>query len=421
MSNRFPLESVRSQFPSLDVQDQGQARIYLDNPAGTQVPKSVATAISEAILYSNANLGGYFPTTESAGAIVENAHIAMADMLGCEKDEVVIGPNMTSLTYHFSRTIGRNLKKGDEIIVTQMDHEGNVAPWLQLADDLGLVIKKLPFNAESWQIEADDLKQLISDKTKVLALNYSSNLTGSINDVAKLVKIANDAGVLTYVDAVQFAPHGFVDIKAIDCDFLTCSSYKFFGPHLGILYGRKAILESLDPYKCRCSDNALPGRFETGTPQIELLAGLSACVDYLASIGAEIGEVSNRRSKIEAVFQSAISHEAELSKQLLAGLAPIKGLKVQGITDAKQIHDRVPTVSVTFDDMGPEPLVRRLNSEGIFLLAGHNYAWEVVHQLGIDPAQGVMRIGIANYNSSEEIDVLLEAIERNVTMLRQQL
>lgn len=421
----FPLDAVRNLFPSLSVADDGRRRIYLDNPAGTQVPRSVADAISEAVLYSNANLGGAFTTSIAAGEVIDQGHKAMADFLGCDDDEVIIGPNMTSLTYHFSRMIGhrldgKGLEPGDEIIVTQMDHEGNVSPWLQLAEDRGLTIRKLAFNQDSWQVEAEDLANLVSERTRLLALNYSSNLTGSINDVKKLVSLARDAGVLTYVDAVQFAPHGFVDVWAIDCDFLICSSYKFFGPHLGILYGRREVLDRLDPYKCRCSDNALPHRLETGTPQIELVAGLTAAVDHFAAMGNLVGSSAQRRSAIEAGFKASIDHEAGLCVELIKGLQQIRGLAIHGITDPGRVDERVPTVSFTLDDLSPELLVERLNGEGIFCWAGHNYAWEVVHQLGIDPDQGVVRIGIANYNSAREIGETVESVERNIAMLRQQ-
>ena len=263
---------------------------------------------------------------------------AMADFLGCDSDEVIIGPNMTSLTYHFSRMIGnrldgQGLKPGDEIIVTQMDHEGNVSPWLQLAEDLGLTIRKLPFNDDSWQIEAEDLAALINDRTKLLALNYASNLTGSINDVKKLVALARAGGVLTYVDAVQFAPHGFIDVRDLDCDFLACSAYKFFGPHLGILYGRRNVLERLDPYKCRCSDNALPHRLETGTPQIELVAGLTASVDHFAALGQRCGAEGGRRERVGKAFDVSIRQEAGLCLTLMEGLQQVAGLTIHGITD----------------------------------------------------------------------------------------
>ncbi len=421
----FPLDTLRTRFPSLAVTDKGQRRIYLDNPAGTQVPGEVARAVSDTLLYANANLGGGFATTIAAGAVIDAGHDAMAEFLGCDREEVIIGANMTTLTYHFSRMIGERLdgsglKEGDEIIVTQMDHEGNVSPWLDLARDKGLVIRKLAFNTDSWQVEPDDLRALINDRTRLLALNYSSNLTGSINQVARLAAIAKEAGVLTYVDAVQFAPHGFIDVRQLDCDFLVCSAYKFFGPHLGILYGRKSVLERLVPYKCRCSDNALPWRFETGTPQIELVAGLTACVDHFAWLGRQCGAAGSRRERIRHAFDASIAEEINLARQLIGGLEEIRGLVIHGITDPERFAQRVPTVSFTLDDLRPGELVERLNPEGIFCWAGHNYAWEVVHQLGIAPEHGVVRIGIANYNSVQEIDETIESVQRNIAMLRQQ-
>lgn len=416
----FPSDWLRAQFPSLALQQNDRTRIYLDNPAGTQVPRTVADAIFDAVLYRNANLGGYFPTSEDAGEIIAKGHAAMADFLGAEPEEVIIGPNMTSLTYHFSRMIGRNLNAGDEIIVTQMDHEGNVSPWLQLADDLKLTIRKLPFSDETWRIESEDLRSLITDRTRLLALNYASNCTGSINDVKSLVEIAREADVITYVDAVQYAPHGFIDVRELGCDFLVCSSYKFFGPHLGILYGRKSVLETLNPYKCRCSTNELPYRFETGTPQIELIAGLVACVEHFAALGGRFNVEGERRRLIEAAFAASVSLETNLAGRLIDGLNGIKGVEIHGLVNTKDLRYRVPTISFTLPDIVPADLVRELNGEGIFCWSGHNYAWEVVQQLGIDPEAGVVRIGIANYNTAEEIDRTLESVERNIRMLRQQ-
>jgi cysteine desulfurase family protein (TIGR01976 family) len=416
----FPIDWLRSAFPSLDVEDAGRKRIYLDNPAGTQVPASVANAIRNTILFENANLGGSFPTSEAAGHVIEEGHRAIADFFGCSPEEVVIGPNMTSLTFHFSRMIARHWKEGDEIVVTQMDHEGNVSPWLQLAEDMGLVVHKVPFDTDSWQIEPEALESVLSARTRLVAITASSNLTGSINRLAELIPLIREAGALVYVDAVQFAPHGFVDVGVLDCDFLVCSSYKFFGPHLGILYARKSVMESLDPYKCRCSSNALPERFETGTPQIELVAGLTACVEHFAKLGEAVGEKGDRRARISAAFESSIRHEMHAAATLINGLRTIRGLTIHGITDSKRFTHRVPTVSFTLSDMAPVDLVRCLNEEGIFCWAGHNYAWEVVHQLGIDPAKGVVRIGIANYNTAEEIDRTLESVERNIAMLRQE-
>ncbi|MER9977329.1 cysteine desulfurase-like protein [Mesorhizobium sp. M0085] len=417
----FRIDAVRAKFPALSLADKGRRRIYLDNPAGTQVPQSVADAVSRCLLTTNANLGGFFETTVAGQDIVDEAHLAMADFLGAASpQEIIIGANMTTLTYHMSRTLGRTMKPGDEIILTRMDHEGNVSPWLQLAEDLGLVVRWLPFDQQSWQIEEAALAALLSERTRLVALNYSSNLTGSINRVKALTGIARRAGALVYVDAVQFAPHGLIDVQNLGCDFLICSAYKFFGPHMGILWGRLDVIDALRPYKCRCSSNALPERFELGTPQIELMAGLSAAVDYFAELGAAAGAQGSRRLKIAKAFEVSIAYENPLAQQLIDGLSDIAGLTIHGITDPKRINERVPTVSFTVEGIVPETIVRQMNAENIFLWSGHNYAWEIVHQLGIPAEQGVVRIGIAHYNTSAEIDETLESVHRVVAMLRQE-
>lgn len=417
----FSIEAVRGQFPALSLTDKGRRRIYLDNPAGTQVPQAVADAVSRCLLTTNANLGGYFETTIAAQSVVDEAHRAMADFLGAgSPEEIIIGANMTTLTYHMSRTLGRTLKPGDEIILTRMDHEGNVSPWLQLAEDLGLVVRWLPFDEKSWRVEEAALAGLLSDKTRLVALNYASNLTGSINRVRSLTAIAKRAGALVYVDAVQFAPHGLIDVQELGCDFLICSAYKFFGPHMGILWGRLDIIDELKAYKCRCSSNGLPERFELGTPQIELMAGLTAAVDYFAGLGAAAGEGGSRRQKIARAFEVSIAYENPLAQRLIDGLSDIAGLTIHGITDRKRLGERVPTVSFTVEGIVPETIVRQMNAENIFLWSGHNYAWEIVHQLGIPAEDGVVRIGIAHYNTAAEIDETLESVHRVVAMLRQQ-
>ncbi|MER9216342.1 cysteine desulfurase-like protein [Mesorhizobium sp. M0663] len=417
----FRSDAVRAKFPALSLTDKGRRRIYLDNPAGTQVPQSVGDAVSRCLLTTNANLGGFFETTVAAQDIGDEAHLAMADFLGAASpQEIIIGANMTTLTYHMSRTLGRTMKPGDEIILTRMDHEGNVSPWLQLAEDLGLVVRWLPFDQQSWQIEEAALAALLSERTRLVALNYASNLTGSINRVKALTGIARRAGALVYVDAVQFAPHGLIDVQNLGCDFLICSAYKFFGPHMGILWGRLDVIDALKPYKCRCSSNALPERFELGTPQIELMAGLSAAVDYFAELGAAAGAQGSRRLKIAKAFEVSIAYENPLAQQLIDGLSDIAGLTIHGITDPKRINERVPTVSFTVEGIVPETIVRQMNAENIFLWSGHNYAWEIVHQLGIPAEQGVVRIGIAHYNTSAEIDETLESVHRVVAMLRQE-
>ncbi|MBZ9850574.1 cysteine desulfurase-like protein [Mesorhizobium sp. CA14] len=417
----FPIEAVRGRFPALSLADDGRRRIYLDNPAGTQVPLTVADAVSRCLLSTNANLGGFFETTVAAQKVVDAAHAAMADFLNAASvEEIVIGANMTTLTYHMSRTLGRTMKPGDEIIVTRMDHEGNVSPWLQLAEDLGLVVRFLPFDERSWQVEETALKALLSQKTRLVALNYASNLTGSINRVKALTAIARQAGALVYVDAVQFAPHGLIDVQTLGCDFLICSAYKFFGPHMGILWGRRDVVDALQPYKCRCSSNVLPERFELGTPQIELMAGLTAAIDYFADVGAAAGESRSRRQRIAKAFEVSIAYEKRLARQLIEGLSDVEGLVIHGITDPERLAERVPTISFTVEGIAPETIVRQMNAENIFVWSGHNYAWEVVHQLGIPAEQGVVRIGIAHYNTSKEIEETLESVHRVIAMLRQQ-
>lgn len=417
----FPLETVRGRFPALAMNDRGLRRVYLDNPAGTQVPRMVADAISDAILHRNANLGGMFASSKMAGEVWEDAHRAMADLLGAAgPEEIVIGPNMTTLTFQFSRALGRNWGPGDEVIVTRMDHEGNVGPWMQIAEDKGATVKFLPFSTDNWQVEADDLKAMLTPRTKLLALSYASNLTGSINRVKELTRIAKEAGALVYIDAVQFTPHGFVDVAEIGCDFLACSAYKFFGPHMGIVWGRRDALDSFTPYKLRCSTNELPGRLETGTPQIELLAGLTATVDYFAELGDTVGANGSRRERIKASYDASIAHENALALQLIEGIRDIDGIRIRGITDPARVHERVPTVSFTVDGIEPKSLVSLINEENIFLWSGHNYAWEVVHHLGIAPSSGVVRVGMAHYNSAHEVGEAIESIRRNIAMLRQQ-
>lgn len=408
----FPIDTVRAAFPSLALTDNGRRRIYLDNPAGTQVPQSVVDAVSHAFIHANANLGGYFPTTLASEKIVGDAHVAMADFFGTDNPaEIIIGPSMTTLTLHLSRSICRDMQPGDEIILTTMDHEGDVAPWLEIAADKGLVVKWARFNEETWQIEPEEIAGLVSDRTKLACLNYASNLTGSVNRIADLSRVLKDAGALVYVDAVQSAPHLMTDVTALGVDFLVCSSYKFFGPHLGILWGRHDLLEEMHAYKCRCSSTVPPGKFETGTPQIELLAGLTAAVDYFAGLGGELAETGNRRAKIATAFDASQTHETALATALLNGLSRIPGIKVIGITNSNRMADRVPTVSVTHDTIKPATFARALADQGIFTWDGHNYAVGIVNQLGIPEDEGVLRIGIAHYNTAEEIDQVVAAVK----------
>ena len=406
----FPIERVRGQFPAL----ADDRTVWFDNPAGTQVPRAVIEAVSTAMTRAASNLGGTFPASRNAVAIWEKAHAAMADFLGAGSPrEIVIGSSMTSLTFQMSRTLGRGFEPGDEVVVTRMDHEGNVSPWLHLAKDRGLAVKWLDFNRDTWRIEPDDLGSLLSERTKLVALTYASNCTGSINDVKALAALARRAGALVYVDAVQFAPHGLVDVAGVGADFVACSAYKFFGPHLGVLWGREDLLQSLEPYSVRCGPKDLPGRHETGTPQTELLAGLAAAVDHFAWLGMELGADGDRRSAVAAAYAASSAHEAGLALRLIDGLKEMD-LTIHGIANPNRIAERVPTVSVTHPRHATHDLARGLAREGVCVWSGHNYAWEVVRALGLDERQGVLRIGLAHYNTADEVDRTLTALRRLV-------
>lgn len=401
----FPIETVREKFPAL-----ARPIAYLDNPAGTQIPEMVIDAVAGAMRNAASNLGGFFPDSREASEVHGAAHEAAADFLGGRPSEIVIGQSMTMLTFQCSRSLGRLWQAGDEVIVTRMDHEGNVSPWLRLAEERGLVIRWLPFNRDTWRIECEELKPLLNERTRLLAINCASNLTGSINDVAALTQLAKAAGALVYADAVQLAPHRLIDVEALGCDFLVCSAYKFFGPHVGVLWGREDILADLYPYAVRCAPQGLPGRHETGTPQTELLAGLAAAVDYMSWLGrAAAPGTGNRRALLAYGFAAAAAHESQLMRRSIEGLQHMKGVRIHGITNLNQLHERVPTISLTQETHSPKLLAQGLSALGINVWSGHNYALEVVRQLGLDENEGVLRIGYAHYNTLAEVDRLLDA------------
>jgi cysteine desulfurase family protein (TIGR01976 family) len=404
----FPIDRVRSQFPALSTKD-----IFFDNPGGTQVPRQVIEAVSSGMAGAASNLGGYFQASRYADAIYTVAHDKMAELLGGESGrEIVIGQSMTMLTFQMARSLGRSWNPGDEIIVTHMDHEGNISPWIRLAEDRGLTIRWLPFNRDTWRVELDDLESLLGGKTRLLALNYASNLTGSINPVAELSRLAKKAGALVYVDAVQFAPHGLVEVTKLGCDFLACSSYKFFGPHLGVLWGREALLSELYPYAVRCGPTGQPGRHELGTPQTELFAGLAAAADYFVWLGEQAGSLGSRRTKIRGAYEAATAYEMPLAQRLIDELLAIPQVRIHGITKARQSFERVPTVSITHANHKPANLAKALAELGINVWSGNNYAIEVLRHLRMDENEGVLRIGLAHYNTAEELERTMVALNK---------
>ena len=348
----------------------------------------------------------------------------MADMLNAASTrEVVFGANMTTLTLHVSRSIARTLEPGDEIVVTRMDHDANIAPWMLIAEERGAEIKWLDFNLDTYQFDDDAIDGVLSDKTKLVALGYASNCTGTINDIKAMSAKAKAVGAMVYVDAVQYAPHGPIDVQDLGCDFLACSPYKFFGPHQGVLWGREAVLDELFAYKVRPASNALPDKFETGTPSFEAIAGTLGAVEYFAAIGADHGRdhlgayahMSDRAAKVHAAMDYLGAYELDITRQLISGLEALPGVKVHGITNANVFRMRVPTVSIYIDGHHPDHLAKTFADENIFVWSGHNYALEPVGRLGLLDKGGVLRIGPAHYNTPEEVDSFLAVLNRHLS------
>jgi cysteine desulfurase family protein (TIGR01976 family) len=392
----------------------------MDNPGGTQVPQMVIDAMVDCLIHANANLSGGFSTSERADAIVAGAHGAMADFLNAASPrEIIIGQNMTTLTFHISRSLGRLFAKGDEIIVTKMDHDANVSPWLLLARDHGLEVKFLPFDRESYEFDMAELDRLLSPRTKLVAFNHASNLTGTINDVKAVVERAHGVGALVYVDSVQFAPHGVIDVQDLECDFLVCSPYKFYGPHMGVLWGREDLLMELEPYKLRPAADSLPDRFETGTLSHEGMAGITATVDYFAGIGRDLAgglylsryaHFTERRRNLCAALDYLTDYENSLMRRLVVGLAALPGVKIQGITNPNAMNSRVTTISFTAQGHHPRAIAEALGKLGIQVWDGHNYAVEPVKHLGLMAGGGVVRVGLAHYNTMEEVNITVAAV-----------
>jgi cysteine desulfurase family protein (TIGR01976 family) len=406
----FDIAWVREQFPSLKLQVNGQAAAFLDGPAGTQVPKQVMDAVRNYFLTSNANTYGAFLTSRRNDEMILSARAAMADFFNCDSNEVVFGQNMTTITFALARAIGRELKPGDEIVVTTLDHDANVAPWRAL-EEKGVVIRQVDIREEDCTLDLEDLRRKITAKTKLVAVGYASNIVGTINPVAEIAKLARAAGALIFVDAVHHAPHGLIDVKALDCDFLVCSPYKFFGPHMGTLYGKREHLERLKPYKVRPATNTSPECWETGTQVQELIAGIGAAVDYIAELGrhCEPG-VKNRREALQAAYRATHQYETRLLNKLIEGLQAIPGVCIFGITDPKRFDERCSTLSFRLGDHNPTQIATFLGDRGIFTWDGNFYALNLSERLGVEQHGGVLRVGLVHYNTADEVDRLLGAL-----------
>jgi cysteine desulfurase family protein (TIGR01976 family) len=424
------LTRIRAQFPAFAQTINGHAAAFLDGPGGTQVPQRVIDAISSYLGRDNANTGGAYATSRRTDAMIAAARAAMADFLNCGADEIVFGPNMTTLTFAMSRAVSRDFGPGDEILVTRLDHDANVAPWLAL-EEKGVTIRWAEINEDDCTLDLASLADQLSSKTRLVAVGYASNAVGTINPVKEIVRLAHAAGALAYVDAVHYSPHGLIDVAALDCDFLVCSTYKFFGPHMGVLFGKRDHLRRLRPYKVRPNTNAIPNCWEWGTLNHECIAGITECVDYIADLGRAFGDKEEcvgtaapgcsssaarpspltRRAAIEAAYAAIHEHERDLLDRAIAGLKKIPGLKIFGITDPARFDQRCATLAVTIDGHSPLELATKLGERGIFTWDGNYYALNLTEQLDVEKSGGFLRIGLVHYNTAEEVDRLLSALE----------
>lgn len=403
--NPIPL---RAKFPALQQKVNGRPAVYFDGPGGTQVPQRVIDAISESLTLGISNHGGPFLTSARTDAIVDAARKAMVDFLNARRpDEIVFGQNMTSLTFAVSRAISRSWQKGDEIILTRLDHDANISPWLMAAEDRGVTVRWLDFDRVDCTQKMDSLSGMLNEKTRLVAVTYASNAVGSISDVKRVAQLAHAVGALVYVDSVHFAPHGLIDVQDLDCDFLVSSSYKYFGPHTGILYGKYDLLDGMVAYKVRPAPEKPAGKWETGTQSFESLAGVAAAIDYLAEIG---GPQQDRRSQIVEAMARIKRYEMSLSERFLVGAVHVPGLRVYGITDIENLEARTPTFAVSLSGYTPQEVATYLGERGIFVWHGHYYAVAVMEGLGLLEQGGLVRIGFVHYNTVEEVDRVLAAL-----------
>lgn len=398
----FHVSDIRSQFPALDRVHNGHPVAYFDGPGGTQVPRSVVEAMNDYLFNHNANTHWGYPTSDETDAMIEDARQTFADFFNSAPDEVAFGQNMTSLTFHLARALGRGFREGDEIVITELDHHGNADTWRSLEKDRGVVIRVLPMDTESGQLELAELPALLNERTKVVAIGAASNAIGTINDVKSACALAHEAGALSFVDAVHFAPHNLIDVKAIGCDFLACSAYKFYGPHIGILYGRRELLDSTDFPKLRPAPDNSPDRLETGTQSHESIVGAAAAVDFIASLGA--GE--KRREKLVSAFSEMHERDKRLTAALWNGLSRIDSVRVYGPgPDA----ERTSLVSITVGEHHSSEVSKALVDKGIFASHGDFYAMTVVERLGLED-QGLLRFGCSVYTTMDEVNRLIAAV-----------
>ena len=402
----------RRQFPALGRTIGERPAVFFDGPAGTQTPQRVIDAVSHYLAHHNANHGGLFATSRESDAMLEHARRAFADLLGADDpDCVVFGANMTTLTFALSRALAKTWAPGDEVLVTRLDHDANVTPWMRAAADAGATVRFAELHRGDCTLDLDDLRGKLSGRTRLVAVGCASNATGGINPVGEICRRAKEAGALVFLDAVHYAPHALIDVAQWGCDFLACSAYKFFGPHVGVMWGRRELLQKLPAYKVRPAAEKLPDRWMTGTQCHEGIAGAAAAIEYLADLGRACSGDDNqpRRAALTAAFLAIGEYERTLAARLLAGLSRLPAIKVWGITDPARLQERLPTVSITHHRLKPAELAAALGERGIFVWHGNYYALQLTETLGLEP-DGMVRIGLAHYNTSEEVDRLLEEL-----------
>jgi cysteine desulfurase family protein (TIGR01976 family) len=411
------LTTIRKQFPSLD-----RPAIFFDNPGGTQIARQSAERIQCYFMESNANHEGVFETSRKSDEILNEAHAAMADFLNAARpEEIIFGNNMTTLTLHISRSLTRTLGPGDEIVLTRLDHDANISPWLLVAEDRGCKVTFVDFDVEDCTLKLDEFERALARHPKLVAFGYASNAVGTVNPVRKITDMAHAAGALVYVDAVQYAPHGPIDVQSLGVDFLVCSSYKFFGPHAGALYGRYDLLDGLKAYKVRPATNSLPGKFETGTQNHEGIAGVLGALEYFEWLGKTFGgeqeeglreRYTGRRLEYKKAMTAVRAYEFELSRALLETLEQVPSLRIYGLTDPHKLDQRVPTFSFRIGDKQPIEIAKALAAENIYVWDGNYYALEVTTRLGLEDRGGMVRVGAAHYNTVDEVKKLGDVLKK---------
>jgi len=402
------VEAVRRHFPALSLRIDGQPVVYLDNPAGTQVAQRVIDRLTEYWRTMNANQGGAFATSQRSDALLAETRTMAAAFLNARSPaEIVFGPNMTTITFAVSRAIGRQLEPGDEIVVSRLEHDANVAPWLALADQ-GITVRVADIALPACTLDLESLKRQLTPHTRLVALTHASNAVGTIPPLRQVADLAHAAGAWFWVDAVHFGPHGAIDVQAIDCDFLVCSAYKFYGPHLGLMYGRQELLERLRPFKVRPASDQGPGRWETGTQNHEGLAGMLGAFEYLAGLSPDGNGTA--RAQLVAAMGRLAQYERFLVARLLEGLSRIPGVQIFGITDPARLGERAPTVSIAWPPHQPEAIARWLGQHQVFTTHGDHYAPGLMERLGLQERGGTLRIGLAHYNRASEVDLVLELL-----------